>query len=85
MKELVISYSLLLYAGKDESAWLEYIVLQAIRAKRNRLFAKIIQEIASGLYSDYRMCGVAFSLLFEMCKLVGLEKEDRGEIIKHCN
>ncbi|KAI8877617.1 hypothetical protein K501DRAFT_229938 [Backusella circina FSU 941] len=77
MKELTIAYSLLLYAGKDESAWLEYIVFQAIQTRRNRLFSKIIQEIASGLYTDYKMCGVAFSLLFEMCKLVRLEKEDR--------
>ncbi|KAG2235723.1 hypothetical protein INT48_009138 [Thamnidium elegans] len=43
--ELLVSYSLLLYAGKDEPRWMNYILLESIHKRRNRLFSKIVTEV----------------------------------------
>jgi hypothetical protein len=75
----LIAYSLLYYAGKDEPTWSEFILFQSIKAKRNRLFCKIICEIKEGGFSDMKVLGVSFSLLFEMCKLFKLSEEDQGK------
>lgn len=78
MTELLVSYSLLLYAGKDEPRWMNYILLEAIHKKKNRLFCKIMTEIRLGFYSSYKMLSVSFALCFEMCKLAKVEIGDLG-------
>ncbi|KAI8967810.1 hypothetical protein BDF20DRAFT_899413 [Mycotypha africana] len=74
--ELLISFSLLLYAGKDEPRWMDYILLASIQDKRNRLFGKIMTEMRLGFYHTYSLLSVSFSLCYELCKLAKLEKED---------
>lgn len=76
--ELLVSYSLLLYAGKDEPRWMNYILLESIQLRRNRLLCKIMTEIRLGFYTTYKMLSVSFALCFEMCKLAKVEKEDLG-------
>ncbi|KAI9343357.1 hypothetical protein BD770DRAFT_398200 [Pilaira anomala] len=74
--ELLVSYSLLLYAGKDEPRWMNYILLESIQSRRNRLLCKIMTEIRLGFYTTYKMLSVSFALCFEMYKLAKVEKED---------
>ncbi|CAO0795169.1 unnamed protein product [Mucor circinelloides] len=74
--ELLVSYSLLLYAGKDEPRWMDFILLESIQKKKNRLFCKIMTEVRLGFYNCYKMLSASFALCFEMCKLAKLEKED---------
>ncbi|KAI8983572.1 hypothetical protein BDB01DRAFT_791291 [Pilobolus umbonatus] len=74
--ELLISYSLLLYAGKDEPRWMNYILLESIRVKKNRLFRKIIRELKDGFYDCYRTLSISLSLCFELCKIAKVSKED---------
>ncbi|KAI8353243.1 hypothetical protein EDC96DRAFT_274102 [Choanephora cucurbitarum] len=74
--ELLVSYSLLLYAGKDEPRWLDFILLESIQKKRNRVFCKIMTEFRLGFYDSFKLLSAAFSLLFEMCKLAKLDQED---------
>ncbi|CEP18744.1 hypothetical protein [Parasitella parasitica] len=74
--ELLVSYSLLLYAGKDEPRWMDFILLESIHMKKNRLFCKIMTEVRLGFYDCYKMLSASFALCFEMCKLVKLEKQD---------
>lgn len=79
MTELLVSYSLLLYAGKDEPRWMNYILLESIQKKKNRLFCKIMTEIRLGFYTSYKMLSVSFALCFEMCKLAKVEQQDLGK------
>lgn len=79
--ELLVSYSLLLYAGKDEPRWMNYILLESISKRRNRLFCKIVTEVRLGFYTTFKMLSVSFALLFEMCKLAKVEKDDLGKYL----
>ncbi|KAI7907742.1 uncharacterized protein BX663DRAFT_491900 [Cokeromyces recurvatus] len=74
--ELLVSFSLLLYAGKDEPRWLEFILLDSIQMKKNRLFCKIITEVRLGFYDCYKLLHAAFSLCYELCKLAKVDIED---------
>lgn len=76
--ELLVSYSLLLYAGKDEPRWMDFILLESIQMRKNRLFCKIMTEVRLGFYDCYKILSASFALCFEMCKLAKLEKEDLG-------
>lgn len=76
--ELLVSYSLLLYAGKDEPRWMDFILLESIQMRKNRLFCKIMTEVRLGFYNCYKVLSASFALCFEMCKLAKLEKEDLG-------
>ncbi|KAI7894506.1 uncharacterized protein EV154DRAFT_498022 [Mucor mucedo] len=76
MSELLVAYSLLLYAGKDEPRWMNYILLEAIQKRKNRLFCKIMTEIRLGFYTSYKMLSVSFALCYEMCKLAKVEETD---------
>jgi hypothetical protein len=76
--ELLVSYSLLLYAGKDEPRWMDFILLESIHKRKNRLFNKIMTEVRLGFYDCYKILSASFALLFEMCKLAKVEKEDLG-------
>jgi hypothetical protein len=76
--ELLVSYSLLLYAGKDEPRWMDFILLESIHQRKNRLFCKIMTEVRLGFYDCYRILSASFALLFEMCKLAKVEKQDLG-------
>lgn len=78
MSELLVSYSLLLYAGKDEPRWMNYILLEAIQKRKNRLFVKIMTEIRLGFYTSYKMLSVSFGLCYEMAKLAKIEESDLG-------
>lgn len=77
--ELLVSYSLLLYAGKDEPRWMDFILLESIQFRKNRLFCKILSEVKQGLYGCYKILSVSFTLCFEMCKLAKVEKQDLGK------
>lgn len=74
--ELLVSYSLLLYAGKDEPRWMDFILLESIRNRKNRLFCKIMTEVRQGIYNCYKILSVSFALCFEMCKLAKVEIND---------
>lgn len=75
-KELLVSYSLLLYAGKDEPRWMDFILLESIQNRKNRLFCKIMTEVRQGLYDCYKILSVSFAICFEMCKLAKVETSD---------
>jgi hypothetical protein len=76
VSELLVSYSLLLYAGKDEPRWMDYILLESIQLRKNRLFCKIMTEFKQGLYTCYKILSVSFAICFEMCKLAKVEQQD---------
>lgn len=77
--ELLISYSLLLYAGKDEPRWMDFILLESIQKKKNRLFSKIMTEVRLGFYDCYKLLSAAFSLCYELGKIAKLPKDDLGK------
>lgn len=78
--ELLISYSLLLYAGKDEPRWMDFILLESIQKKKNRLFSKIMTEVRLGFYDSYKLLSASFSLCYELCKIAKLPKDDLGNL-----
>ncbi|KAI8068116.1 uncharacterized protein B0P05DRAFT_551832 [Gilbertella persicaria] len=55
---------------------MDFILLESIQNKRNRLFGKIMTEFRLEFYASYKLLGAAFGLCFEMCKLAKLESND---------
>ncbi|KAI8086142.1 uncharacterized protein BX664DRAFT_335010 [Halteromyces radiatus] len=72
---LIITYCLLLYAGKEDPRWMQYVVSDATQSKRNRLFCKIMDELESFVL-DRKMMGIALSLAFEMGKVAKFRRLD---------
>ncbi|KAI8369253.1 uncharacterized protein BYT42DRAFT_583664 [Radiomyces spectabilis] len=73
--ELVVVYSILLLAGKEDARWMEYIVSEAKHNKQNRLFRKLLHEIHDSLGGE-KLMGIMTNLGFEMCKVSKLRKND---------
>ncbi|ORZ22948.1 hypothetical protein BCR42DRAFT_403646 [Absidia repens] len=76
---LLIAYSLLLYAGKEDLRWMQYVISEATLRKRNQLFCKIMDEIDS-FTADRGMMSVALSLAFEMGKVAKFRRLDLDAI-----
>ncbi|KAI8343092.1 hypothetical protein BC941DRAFT_87021 [Chlamydoabsidia padenii] len=76
---LLITYTLLLYAGKEDPRWMQYVVSEATIRKRNQLFCKIMDELDS-FAVDRVMMGVALSLGFEMGKVAKFRRLDLDAI-----
>ncbi|KAI9278361.1 hypothetical protein BDA99DRAFT_4619 [Phascolomyces articulosus] len=74
---LLIPYTILIYAGKEDPRWMKYIVSDARQNKQNRLFRKILQEITT---DSYKLMGVSVVLAFEMCKVSRLRAADLDAI-----
>ena len=74
--DLLIPYTILIYAGKEDPRWMKYIVSDARKNKQNRLFRKILQETAT---DSYKLMGVSVVLAFEMCKVSRLRAADLGK------
>ncbi|KAI8072528.1 hypothetical protein BC940DRAFT_292789 [Gongronella butleri] len=72
---LLIAYGLLLYAGKEDPRWMQYVVEEAYMRKRNRLMAKIMGELVQ-LQNDRQVMCVALSLAFEMGKVAKFKRAD---------
>ncbi|CAO3643654.1 unnamed protein product [Cunninghamella echinulata] len=70
-----ITYSLLLYTGKEDARWMQYIVSEATLQKRNRLLCKIMDELTS-LMDNRLLMSIALSLAFEMGKVAKFRKND---------
>jgi hypothetical protein len=75
---LLIAYTLLLYAGKEDPRWMQYVVSEATIRKRNQLLCKIIDELDS-FAVDRVMCGLALALGFEMGKVAKFRRLDLGK------
>ncbi|KAI8147256.1 hypothetical protein BJV82DRAFT_665358 [Fennellomyces sp. T-0311] len=75
--DLLIPYSILIYAGKEDPRWMKFIVSDARRNRQNRLFRKILQETAS---CGYALMGTSVVLAFEMCKVSKLRAADQDAI-----
>jgi hypothetical protein len=79
--ELSIIYSLILYAGREDLSVMKSIVQTTIDAKgTNQLLQKLRKEI------EYCVGGTKFTivilmLMFEMCKVARLSKEDLGWLV----
>lgn len=76
--DLLMVYSLLIYAGKEDPRWMKYIVSDARRDKQNLLFRKIIREIESG-FGSIKWMAAAVVLVFEMSKVSRVRAADLGE------
>ncbi|KAL1933844.1 hypothetical protein VTP01DRAFT_7934 [Rhizomucor pusillus] len=73
--DLLMVYSLLIYAGKEDPRWMKYIVSDARRDKQNLLFRKIIREIESG-FGSIKWMAAAVVLVFEMSKVSRVRAAD---------
>ncbi|KAG0166370.1 hypothetical protein DFQ28_008288 [Apophysomyces sp. BC1034] len=73
--ELVLAYSLLLYAGREDPRWMKYVISDARQNKQNRLLRKLLGEIKEFL-GGYPCMSVALALVFEMCKVAKLRHAD---------
>ncbi|KAI8983645.1 hypothetical protein BDB01DRAFT_791587 [Pilobolus umbonatus] len=69
--QLVIPYSILYYAGVDDSRWMTFIVSQVSSQHRNILFHKIVYELQHYTAGHNFMC-VPFKLLYEIGKMAYL-------------
>lgn len=72
----LIAYSLLIYVGREDPRWMKFVVSEARRNKQNRLFQKIVSEVAA--LPSHRSMAVAVQLAFEMCKVAKLRSKDFG-------
>ncbi|KAI9483004.1 MAG: hypothetical protein EXX96DRAFT_556481 [Benjaminiella poitrasii] len=55
---------------------MDFILLESIQMKRNRLLGKIMTEVRLGFYDCYKLLSASFSLCYELFKLTKADKED---------